>query len=104
MQGMSREGLTQASFLAHTHSFSLPSLPINNSNQEEKEAATRRMGDYDAYGVPAPATEAPPRPSSPGQSEEVGVWCRWGVGAWGVCGWQGSLSSAVRPTPVSVVH
>ncbi|EWM24762.1 31 kda ribonucleoprotein [Nannochloropsis gaditana] len=28
------------------------------------------MGDYDAYGVPAPVAEAPPRPTSPGQSEE----------------------------------
>lgn len=50
------------------------------------------MGDYDAYGVPAPVAEAPPRPTSPGQSEEVRIELLKNVviGAWigksGRCG------------------
>jgi hypothetical protein len=34
------------------------------------------MADYDAYGMAPPVTgEIPPRPASPGRSEEVGPCC-----------------------------
>lgn len=88
------------SCLLLTHAYSLPylfpSLPASTTATKKK----RRMGDYDAYGVPAPVTEAPPRPSSPGQSEEVRVFVRVGVGGRVLS----FCSSVVRPTPISVVH